>query len=84
MPGMGGATTTTRELEYHRLRPVTTGFLTHFGPLVMPGLLHGVLGRLDRVVRLEEVGATGPPAVAKLPRSHFVGGGLPSGRTSPQ
>ena len=43
---MGGATTTTRELECHRLRPVTTGFLTHFGPLVMPGLLHGVLGRL--------------------------------------
>ena len=42
----GGATTTTRELECHRLRPVTTGFLTHFGPLVMPGLLHGVLGRL--------------------------------------
>ena len=42
----GGATTTTRELECHRLRPVMTGFLTHFGPLVMPGLVHGVLGRL--------------------------------------
>ena len=45
-PCQGGATTTTRELECHRLRPVMTGFLTHFGPLVMPGLLHGVLGRL--------------------------------------
>ena len=45
-PTKGGATTTTRELECHRLRPVMTGFLTHFGPLVMPGLVHGVLGRL--------------------------------------
>ena len=31
------------------------------------------VGTTDRVVRLEEVGATGPPAVAKLPRSYFVG-----------
>ena len=31
------------------------------------------VGTTDRVVRLEEVGATGPPAVAELPRSHFVG-----------
>ena len=30
-PTPGGATTTTRELECHRLRPVMTGFLTHFG-----------------------------------------------------
>ena len=31
------------------------------------------VGTTDRVVRLEEVGVTGPPAVAELPRSHFVG-----------